>query len=293
MRRLVLINNLSVFALTIGVACLIISCAAPGERGKVAKGDKRGIKTIEGRAAEKEASIDDIIMGGRLYDKWWIEVSGVEEPKTDHPLWSQQTTNSREGSATWRCKECHGWDYFGREGAYGKGSHFTGFPGVYQVRNMAIKDIEAILLGSTNEKHNFSSVLDYDSLFKLSVFLKHGLVDNKAFVDYGNKKPFQSDSEKGKMMFNKECTKCHGEDGTQLNFGSDVRPEYVGTVAYKNPWEFIHKVRFGQPGTIMPSLRIKLKLKEEEKRMPSGIETGHDMKDIMDLLGYARTLPRK
>jgi len=232
-------------------------------------------------------------MGGKLYDKWWVEISGVEEPRADHPLWSQQATNRRTGSATWRCKECHGWDYFGKDGAYGKGSHMTGFSGVYQVRNMPVKDIESVLLGTTNVNHNYSSVLDYDSIYKLSVFLKYGLVDEREHVDYENKKPFRSDNEKGRMLFNKECSKCHGEDGTRLDFGSDVLPQYIGTVAYKNPWEFIHKVRFGQPGAIMPALRIKLKLTEVEKRMPSGIETGHKMEDIMDILGYARTLPRK
>jgi thiosulfate dehydrogenase len=293
MNMITVFKNLLISGLMLVAVCLFYSCAAPGEKVGVPVEDESVIKTSEDIPADSEASIDDIIMGGKLYDKWWIEVSGVEEPRYDHPLWSQQKTNKREGSATWRCKECHGWDYFGKDGAYGKGSHKTGFPGVYQVRDMPVKDIESILLGSTNANHNFSNVLDYDSIYRLAVFLKYGLVDEKEFIDYENKKPFRADIENGKMMFNKECTKCHGEDGTQLDFGIDNRPEYIGTVAYKNPWEFIHKVRFGQPGTIMPALRIKLKLTEEEKRMPSGIETGHDMEEIMDILGYSKTLPIK
>ncbi|MFV1859618.1 MAG: hypothetical protein ACC647_09750, partial [Anaerolineales bacterium] len=67
--------------------------------------------------------------GGLLYDKWW-KAAGVDEPSGDNPLWARQDTNTRTDTATWRCKECHGWDYQGAEGAYGSGSHFTGFPGI-------------------------------------------------------------------------------------------------------------------------------------------------------------------
>jgi thiosulfate dehydrogenase len=24
-------------------------------------------------------------------------------------LWASQSSNTRDGSTTWRCKECHGW----------------------------------------------------------------------------------------------------------------------------------------------------------------------------------------
>jgi mono/diheme cytochrome c family protein len=67
--------------------------------------------------------------GGILYDMWWA-VTGADEPTGDHPLWATQNTNTRTGPDTWRCKECHGWDYRGADGAYGSGSHFTGFVGV-------------------------------------------------------------------------------------------------------------------------------------------------------------------
>src|SRR3989304_10438538 len=67
--------------------------------------------------------------GGQLYDEWWA-VLGTEAPAADQPLWATQTTNTRSGGDTWRCKECHGWDYKGKDGAYGSGSHLTGFFGV-------------------------------------------------------------------------------------------------------------------------------------------------------------------
>ena len=69
---------------------------------------------------------------------------------------------------------------------------------------------------------------------------------------------------------------CHGGPGTMINLGDAQKPEFVGTVANKNPWEFIHKVRAGQPGT----------------KMLSGIINKLSDKNILDLLAYVRTLPK-
>ncbi|MDP2727915.1 MAG: hypothetical protein Q8P59_10275, partial [Dehalococcoidia bacterium] len=58
-----------------------------------------------------QADPASVAKGGRLYDEWWEEAPGATEPKGDQPLWATQTTNTRKGTDTWRCKECHGWDY--------------------------------------------------------------------------------------------------------------------------------------------------------------------------------------
>ncbi len=71
------------------------------------------------------------------------------------------------------------------------------------------------------------------------------------------------------------CAVCHGFDGKELNFKTPEKPEYIGTLALKNPWEFIHKTRFGQPGIPMISLIV----------LPD--------KDIADILAYGQTLPVK
>src|SRR3972149_2565007 len=72
---------------------------------------------------------ESVAAGGLLYDKWWKAMPGAKAPVGDHPLWASQTTNKLTGEATWRGKECHGWDYRGKDGAYGSGAHSTGFPG--------------------------------------------------------------------------------------------------------------------------------------------------------------------
>ncbi|MEE8389570.1 MAG: hypothetical protein V3S14_02075, partial [Anaerolineae bacterium] len=71
------------------------------------------------------------------------------------------------------------------------------------------------------------------------------------------------------------CTACHGADGTTLNFGSAEEPEYLGGLADGNPWEVLHKTRFGQP----------------DSAMPSTIDLGWSVQDAVDVLAYAQTLP--
>ncbi|NIN67785.1 MAG: hypothetical protein GTO63_24380, partial [Anaerolineae bacterium] len=62
-----------------------------------------------------------------------------------------------------------------------------------------------------------------------------------------------------------------------VNFGDEDEPEYVGTIATDNPQEFLHKVRFGQPG-INPA-------------MPAAVDLGWSVQDVVDVLAYAQTLP--
>jgi thiosulfate dehydrogenase len=211
--------------------------------------------------------------GGQLYDTWW-EVIGAEEPSGDQPLWGTQTTNTRTGTDTWRCKECHGWDYRGAEGAYGSGSHFTGFPGVLDVASMSSDELLAWLNGESNADHDFSGVMDETALNALVTFLQQEAVDITPYVnDDGT---VNGDPLNGRDLFGGTCAACHGVDGKTMNFGNEEEPEYVGTVAGDNPWEFFHKASFGHPGV----------------PMPSGRALGWTEQDIADVLSYAQTLPR-
>lgn len=233
---------------------------------------------LAGAAAAQTPSPGSVAAGGRLYDTWWKAVPGVKEPVGDHPLWATQSTNKRKGLDTWRCKECHGWDYHGKDGAYGSGSHKTGFPGVMAAQAKSVDQLKAILKGSTNPKHDFSSDLDDTASTNLATFLKYGLVDLKPVIDPKTKKPVKADGAHGKQLA-VLCAACHGPDGKKLNFGKPTEPEYVGTIANENPWEFLHKVRVGQPASDPP--------------MPTGVEMGWKLQDVLDILAYSQTLPEK
>ncbi|MFQ5887181.1 MAG: c-type cytochrome [Candidatus Hydrothermarchaeales archaeon] len=238
-------------------------------------------QTLPEEAEEKgtAANVADIAMGGRLYDKWYKEL-GLDTPTEDQPLWAQQTTNTRGAKDNWRCKECHGWDYKGKDGAYGSGSHYTGFPGIFEaVAGKSAEDLAGILEGSENPDHDFSAALGHEGSHKLAAFLSEGLIDNSKYIDYATKKPIGANVDNGKTLFDNTCKACHGIDGTQINFGSEEEPEYVGTVASHNPWEALHKIRAGQPGSEPP--------------MPSALVNGWSIQDVVDVLAYAQTLPEE
>lgn len=230
-----------------------------------------GGEAVTSSSTSASASVS-VSRGGRLYDNWWKE-AGVAEPSGDQPQWASQTTNTRSGLDTWRCKECHGWDYKGADGAYGSGSHFTGFPGVMGNETKTVDEIVAILSGDANTDHDFSAMGE-GALVDLATFLKEGVVDYAPLIDAETKAAAGGDSVHGEELF-ASCTGCHGEDGLNLNFGSEDEPEYVATIALDNPWEFLHKVRAGQPGTAMPAV----------------IDAGWSMDDLRDLLAFSQTLP--
>ncbi|MEE9599117.1 MAG: c-type cytochrome [Anaerolineales bacterium] len=210
--------------------------------------------------------------GGAMYDKWWV-VAGVDEPVEDHPLWATQDTNERSGKDSWRCKECHGWDYKGLEGAYGSGSHFTGFTGVLSAAEMSTEDLTAWMDGTNNPNHDFASLMDDVFLQALIAFMKTEMEDLSGFV--GEDKTVEGDRSRGQSKYDMSCAACHGVDGTRINFGDDEDPEYLGTVASGNPWETFHKALNGQPG----------------EPMPNGISLGWTIEDILDLVSYVQTMP--
>jgi len=211
--------------------------------------------------------------GGQLYDEWW-QVLEAEAPTGDQPLWATQTTNTRSGGDTWRCKECHGWDYKGTDGAYGSGSsHFTGFPGLMNATTMTEAELSEWLTGVKNPDHDFSTYLGEAQISMLAAFIQEGIVDRSPFI--GADKTVNGDAEHGKSLFLSTCTRCHGEDGKEINFGDASEPEFLGTVASDNPWEFFHKGSFGQPGT----------------HMPASLNFGWTLQDIADLLAFAQSLP--
>ncbi|MBI2858333.1 MAG: c-type cytochrome [Chloroflexi bacterium] len=218
-----------------------------------------------------------IARGGRLYDNWISETKATA-PAANQPLWATQSTNVRTGTDTWRCKECHGWDYKGKGGTYGKGSHLTGFVGVYSAGvSRSQEQLAEILKGSTDYRHDFSKLLDGQSQSELVAFLGQGLINETAYIDYATKKPIGGNAARGSQLYGNACAACHGPDGKQLNFGSEAAPEYLGTLALDNPWEVLHKVRFGQPGT----------------SMPSGVVAGWTLQDAIDVVTHAQTLPAK
>ena len=210
-----------------------------------------------------------ISRGGQLYDNWWA-VLERQPPKETHPAYP--AAGKVKGAATWRCKECHGWDYKGADGAYGKGSHYTGIKGARGVEGVEPARIINII---KNKTHRYTEdMLPQSAMEKLALFLSLGQIDMDRYIDRATKKA-RGDILRGAQFFQTICANCHGFDGKEINFGDDKNPEYVGTTGTENPWEALHKIRFGQPGFPMVALGV--------------LETQAQV----DILSYVQTLPAK
>lgn len=255
---------------TTQIACVATAIALLG-----AGGVWLAPSTVDAQTARPTSPISSptniwaISRGGQIYDEWWTVID-APEPESTHP--SYPATGKQKGAATWRCKECHGWDYKGVDGAYAKGSHFTGIKGV---RGMEGIDPASIVEIVKNETHGYTEkMIPASALEKLALFLSLGQIDMDQYIDRATKKA-RGDPLRGAQYFQTICANCHGFDGKEMNFGDEAKPEFVGTVATENPWEALHKIRFGQPGVGMVSLSV-LAVQEQ-----------------VDILSYAQTLPVK
>ena len=226
-------------------------------------------------AATATPSPDDIVRGAQLFDKWYA-VLGVNPPKGNMPIWNRQTTNTRSGGDTWRCSECHGWDYRGSQGEYQAGSHYTGFPDLWMlVQDLEVKDIVDHLNGALDPAHDFSVYLDDPALTQLAFFLKSGIIDDSTYINPTSLRVIDADLTHGKELFQSTCTRCHGDDGKEIVFRTEGINEYLGSVANRDPFRFLHRTRFGVAGM----------------DMPVGMSLGWQPTDGRDVLAYAQTLP--
>ena len=218
-------------------------------------------------------------LGGRLYDDW-AKTLDQRSPQSTHP--SYPKSSAKKGRDTWRCKECHGWDYRGKDGAYGSGSHKTGIKGINAMAGKSLKKIVAVL---RNRTHRYNRKLLPDKAAKaLARFVSVGQIGMESITDARNHAS-SGDKERGQRLYALSCVQCHGVDGRQHNFKSDNEPQFLGTLAWINPWEVMHKARFGQPGEYM------LTYGEFFDRFASGYLVKSE--DIADILAYSQSLPRE
>ena len=214
----------------------------------------------------------DIVTGAQIYDRWYAAL-GVSAPQGNMPIWNRQSTNTRSGLDTWRCSECHGWDYKGVDGAYVSGSHETGFPGLLPaVNNMTEADVVAQLKGEKDPEHDFSQYIDDAALQKVALFLKDGLIDDSEYINPVSLKVLNGDMTHGQQLFEQVCAGCHGTDGTKIIFRTEGVDEYLGDVA-----NHLHLLC----GRCVAGTE-----------MPVGYELGWTPADGRDVLMYAQTLTR-
>ncbi len=216
-----------------------------------------------------ETEVFAISRGGQIYDNWMSALE-ADKPAETHPAYPAE--GKQKGASTWRCKECHGWDYRGVDGAYGKGSHYAGIKGIRNWVGRNPQELEAVV---RNDTHAYTKQMLSDSAVeKLGLFVTRGQIDMDQYIDRGTKKA-RGNVDQGARFYQTVCAICHGFDGKEINFHDVAKPEYVGTVAGDNPWETLHKIRNGQPGVAMVAMGALA------------------IEDQVDILAYCQTLPAK
>jgi mono/diheme cytochrome c family protein len=209
----------------------------------------------------------ELAQGGRLYDSWWLVVQR-DYPETTHPAYPSD--GAYPGTSSWRCVECHGWDYRGIDGAFGEGPHRTGIKGIDGKVGADPAVIVAIL---RDDIHGYTPELIPDeAALLLARFVSAGQHDITAVFD-GPDDIVKGDPVRGRRIFQNVCATCHDYDGRAEITGEEPWLRTIGAVARRSPWQALHKIRNGQPSADMPALRA------------------FDMQASLDVLAYARTLP--
>jgi mono/diheme cytochrome c family protein len=217
-------------------------------------GDMPALRTLgEDAVAKMLASLQtlpsinlaaSIANGGRLFDNWQVN-SGGQSQALPHPSYPPKAYFASAPAETWRCKECHGWDYKGNQGRNATGIHATGIKGI---RAMAGADPEKIIGILKSSVHIFGAVMKYRDLQDLANFVSYGQVDMDAMID-PRTGAARGDAVRGAAHYRSMCAGCHGLEGRY------VGKRFVGRLTREDPWHAMHNILNGHPDDNMPALR--------------------------------------
>jgi len=204
----------------------------------------------------------DKVRGGRLYDTWWLEKGKSSPPSGVNPIWQEIALDSSgkpfnnfgNGGGQWRCKECHGWDYKGNKGAYSITSNrYTGFKGVdnnspsytreYIHSKIAKSEIE---LGGKSYSHAFydeEQKLNEQDIYDLTRFIFEVVLNDSIDVSLG-------DINNGQIIY--EASTSARLSCANIGCHKSSVPQLID-IAQNDAAKFLHNIRFGSPGSLMPS----------------------------------------
>jgi len=205
-----------------------------------------------------------VVRGGRLYDNWQMELRTLP-PSVPHPGYPRTAIYAEDAPRTWRCKECHGWDYLGRDGGYASGPHATGIKGIRGLAGVPADRIVAVLRDDT---HRYGAVLKQRDLLDLAQFVSLGQIDMEAAIDRATRRA-RGEPSRAADYYGTICASCHGRDGAAI-----ITTVPLGRLANDSPWEALHKILNGHPDEPMPALRV----------------LGNER--LVDILAYLQTLPQ-
>ncbi len=221
----------------------------------------------------------DGILGGKLYDKFWASETGWTAP---NGINAADITNYGD---FYRCKQCHGWDQMGREGAYIDRAPKTTRPSVGpsliepiendpieefydHLKNVTGRPVDPTLTqdgttGSGDAMPAFGTILTDEEIWDIIKFLKEERLDvtqlydltttgtyptgTKSFSNIGK----DGDPAAGDAFFSANCAGCHGADGKGIAIIDEGDTLTVGFFGRNKPYELQHKIKFGNLGSAM------------------------------------------
>jgi hypothetical protein len=236
--------------------------------------------------------------GGRLFDNWLQEMQSsnpaVQAPSMENPLWLQRDPaipNVQSVSDSWRCVTCHQWNYRGID-LLKSDPDADNLLARLAIRRASLPDEAAFadylynwIKSGGSMRHNYGSVasglpdpLGDSEIKDLVLFLQQGVIDTSTYIFNIDGTPVVADLQRGKQIYQGQvltevnCESCHGPSGESIPTGGTNAVD-IFALANNNPWRFLHKMRFSNTGTPMPSL--------------IGIP-GNDITHAIDVLGYAQ-----
>ena len=227
----------------------------------------------------------DGIRGGRLYDKFWSADAG----------WNQSDPNLDTFNTSadfFRCKQCHGWDQLGNEGAYISRAPKTTRPNVssLNLKMMAMTMTAQQLFDGIKTQSNrralesdlstydpdtnptvgdmmpdYSEIMSDAAIWDLVKFLQFEAYDTATLYDSQASGTYPTgsmsfsnigmggDAAAGDAVYGEECAGCHGSDGRTFIVDGQFS---VGSYQRAKPNEAHHKYRYGVLGTEMIDLGL-------------------------------------
>jgi len=185
-----------------------------------------------------------IVRGGRLYDTWYKE-NGQDAPEGVHPDYTGSLPQGVEPRTTWRCKECHGWDYRGKDGVNSAGEHKTSVIGVHRLAGADPRQIRPKFMDA---RHGYAKLLSPRDQLDLANFIARGQLDMDEFIDRATRKA-RGQADRYTAHYHTICATCHGADGRTVR----TMPP-LGRIAVNDPWRALHGILNGHAGEPMPPL---------------------------------------
>lgn len=238
----------------------------------------------DGSCVYDQGSFDaaDGINGGRLYDKFWADETTFETP-ADPSVNLGDITGFGD---FYRCKQCHGWDQLGRQGAYVSRKSKTSRPSVANgirgfVSTASNRELFDAIKGDggaavdpartadgTNDAlggnlhPDYGKILSDAQIWDVVKFLKTEAFDVTQIYDFTVTGTYPDGSisfsnwgrggnvANGLAIYNQSCgfEVCHGADGTGPILAEG---RTVGDFVRSKSNEAHHKIKYGQLGSPM------------------------------------------